>query len=303
MLTSHDDELRRFIAETRFRDQGWIVTDLDGTAIHEFEGRIAIPDVVSHGLKALSERGRPVVLNTLRFPLNVIRTFGREWNAITNAPLPLISLNGSVTGYLAPGDDDVMSFREIDAAPLGPADIDEVLEGIEGLVASGINDLVLFHYPRDWTAGERIWTPLEENIARLSEKYRSASLVHAGATSALRDALVREEPCMMLLLVDAPEDRLMAYQHAKRSSFITAKGVDKLTGLTRLAQRLGLDPAEAVGAGDTPMDSFLSGVGLSIRVGPIELEFKGLTGAIAVPDSLALGELFFRLANLLDGRD
>jgi hypothetical protein len=29
--------------------------------------------------------GRPVVLNSLRFPLSVMRTLGKEWLAIANA--------------------------------------------------------------------------------------------------------------------------------------------------------------------------------------------------------------------------
>ena len=68
-----DYELRAFLAEADFAGKGAIVTDLDGTAVHEFEGRVVIPELVSHALKHLNDLGRPVVLNTLRFPLNVIR--------------------------------------------------------------------------------------------------------------------------------------------------------------------------------------------------------------------------------------
>jgi hypothetical protein len=77
--------LRDFVAESRFAEAGGIMTDLDGTAVHEFEGRIVIPDPVSHGLKHLRDLGRPVILNSLRFPLNVIRTFGRDG---TRSPTP-----------------------------------------------------------------------------------------------------------------------------------------------------------------------------------------------------------------------
>ena len=62
--------------------------------------------------------GRPVAINTLRFPLNVIRTFGREWGAITPAPLPLVSLNGAITGNLVHARGDTVVFEEIDAVPL-----------------------------------------------------------------------------------------------------------------------------------------------------------------------------------------
>ena len=109
-----DEKLRSFLASSRFTEAGAVITDLDGTAVHEFEGRVTIPHLVSHGLKAINNRGhRPVVLNTLRFPLNVIRTFGREWHAITSAPLPLVSLNGSITGYLTESRSGEMVFEEM----------------------------------------------------------------------------------------------------------------------------------------------------------------------------------------------
>ena len=116
-----DAELKAFVAEADFVGSGAIVTDLDGTAVHEFEGRIAIPDSVSHALKHLNDLGRPVILNTLRFPLNVIRTFGREWYAITNAPLPLVSLNGGIVGYLREDAAENIVYEEIAAFPIGGA--------------------------------------------------------------------------------------------------------------------------------------------------------------------------------------
>jgi hypothetical protein len=128
----------------------------------------------------------------------------------------------------------------------------------------------------------------------------SASQVLSTEVAELRAMMVEGEACMLLLLVDAPEDRLMAYQHAKRSSFVTRKGVDKLVGLQDLAKRLGLDLAQAVGAGDTPMDSFLAGVGLAVQVGPLPLEYHGLSETVRVRDSLELGALLFRLAELHD---
>src|SRR4051812_36534682 len=98
LAQSIEGQLQSFLDGSRFARDGAVVTDLDGTAIHEFEGRAIIPDPVSHGLKRLNDLGRPVILNSLRFPLNVIRTFGREWYGITNAPLPLVSLNGGIMG-------------------------------------------------------------------------------------------------------------------------------------------------------------------------------------------------------------
>jgi hypothetical protein len=80
LASNIDDDLRVFLRESAFLTSGAVVTDLDGTAVHEFEGRIAIPDPVSHGLKHLNDLGRPVVLNTLRFPLNVMASSSpRVW--------------------------------------------------------------------------------------------------------------------------------------------------------------------------------------------------------------------------------
>ena len=84
-----------FHRRSGFAERGGVVTDLDGTAVHEREGRVLIADPVAEGLRELAMQGRPVVLNTLRFPRNVIDTFGRVWSAITSEPLPLVSLNGS----------------------------------------------------------------------------------------------------------------------------------------------------------------------------------------------------------------
>jgi hydroxymethylpyrimidine pyrophosphatase-like HAD family hydrolase len=298
---SIDDELRTFVERSRFGREGAVITDLDGTAVHEFEGRVVIPDAVSHGLKHLRDLGRPVILNTLRFPLNVIRTFGREWYAITNARLPLISLNGSLMGYLHETGEGEIAFDEIKAFPLEPSEIDEVLTGIQGLVNDGITDLIVFYYPRDWTQGELIWTPAPEQIATIQAKYRSATAVVSTSVAELGETLHAQDICMMLLLINAEEDRLMAYQHAKRSNFVTHKGVDKLSGTQALAGLLGIDLAHAVGAGDTPMDSFLKGVGLAVQVGDLALEYKGLLATLKVRDSLELGALLFRLAELQRG--
>jgi hydroxymethylpyrimidine pyrophosphatase-like HAD family hydrolase len=298
MENDNSPALREFVAESRFAEAGGIMTDLDGTAVHEFEGRIVIPDPISHGLKHLRDLGRPVILNSLRFPLNVIRTFGREWYAITNAPLPLVSLNGGLTGYLVETAGGEIAFEEIDAFPLTGSEIDEVLVGIEGLVAGGVDDLLLFFYPRDWTRGELIWTPSPDRVPDVEGKYRSASEVFFAGVEELKARLHAEDQCMLFLLINVEQDRLMAYQHARPSSFVTHKGVDKLSGAEAVAARLGIDLAHSVGAGDTPMDNFLKGVGLAVQVGPLDLEHKGLRQTVKVPNSLELGALLFRLAEL-----
>ena len=87
---------------------------------------------------------------------------------------------------------------------------------------------------------------------------------------------------MIFLLVEIEEDRLMTYQHTKRSNFVTRAGVDKLFGAQAAMARLGLDLAHCVGAGDTPMDNFLKGVGLAVPVGPLDLEFHGLQQTVRI---------------------
>ncbi len=292
--------LRRFVASSRFATDGGIVTDLDGTAVHEREGRTVIAEPVESGLKALAERGCPVVINSLRFPLSVIRTFGREWYAVTGAPVPTVALNGSQIGRIVADASHALAFEEIDAFPLSADDIDEVLEGVRGLLDARIDDVLLFYYPRDWSEGEAVWTPLAARTASVADKYASASRIVASGVDALADRLHAEDICMMMLLVDVPQDRRMAYQHTKRSSFFTRRNVDKLHGARAIARQVGIDLDASVGAGDTELDTFLAGVGLSIIVGNAELDFKGNAETLRLDDSLALGALFFELASLID---
>lgn len=295
--------LRAFVRDSGFADRGAVITDLDGTAVLEREGRAHVAPEVEAGLKLLSDLGRPVAINTLRFPLNVVRTFGRAWGAITAAPLPLVTLNGAQTGYLVHASGDAVVFEELDATPLTDTDVEEVLRGVAGMVEGGVHDLLLFHYPRDWTAGEHIWTPDPGRADAARAKYRSASEVFAAPLPELRARLLERELCMIFLLVDLPQDRLMAYQHARPSSFVTRGGIDKLAGAERLAGLLGFDLAQSVGAGDTPMDIFLRGCGLAVQVGPVPLEHRGLSGTVRVPDSAALGAVLHRLAALQSGVD
>ncbi len=293
-----EEALQAFVRGSGFATSGAVVTDLDGTAVLEREGRVFVAPEVEFGLKHLRDLGRPVAINTLRFPLNVVRTFGRAWASITDAPLPLVSLNGAITGHLVHSRGDAVVFEEIDAVPLTAAEIDEVLVGVRGLVDGGVTELLLFHYPRDWTAGEIIWTPDPARVDAARAKYRSASEVFSGEVAEVEARLREREICMIFLLVEVPQDRLMAYQHAKPSSFVTHGGIDKLAGTERLAAALGFDLAQSVGAGDTPMDSFMRGCGLAVHVGGMLLEHKGLAGTVRVADSAALGDVLQRLAIL-----
>jgi hypothetical protein len=195
-----------------------------------------------------------------------------------------------------------MAFEEIAAFPLTVEEIDEVLRGVQGLLDGGIKDVLVFYYPRDWRIGEVIWTPLPDKVIHVKEKYKSVSAVTAVEFAKLREQMTTEEICMIFLLIEAPEDTLMAYQHTKRNNFFTHKAVDKLFGTQKIATHLDIELEHSIGAGDTPMDNFLTGVGLAIHVGDFDLEFKGLYQTIKLKNSFELGELLFRLADLQQAR-
>ncbi|HEX6731605.1 MAG TPA: HAD hydrolase family protein [Pyrinomonadaceae bacterium] len=293
-------KLQQFIVESNFATAGAVITDLDGTAVHEYQGKVVIPSEVEFGLKRHYDLGRPLVLNSLRFPLSVIRTFGKEWYRIANAPIPSVTLNGSLIGFVKDVDSELM-FEEAAAFPLSAIEIGEALEGVNALLANGIKNLLVFYYPRDWRIGEVIWTPSPENVEHVKEKYRSASAVTAVEFPKLHDQMLSEDVCMIFLLIDLPEDQLMAYQHTKRSNFITHKGVDKLFGARAMAEVLKFDLAQSLGAGDAELDTFLSGVGLSVLVGNNQLEFRGLIDTIKLGSALEFGALLFRAADLAGG--
>ena len=292
-------DLQRFLEKSTFAQRGGIVTDLDGTALHEDQGRIYIPKPVELGLRELHQLGRPFVLNSLRFPLSVLRTFGKDWYGVSNSPIPTVTLNGSLLGYVAKNEQDEMVFEEIAAFPLTAQDIDLILNGVEELVNGGVKNVLLFYYPRDWRMGEIIWTPTAERVLEVKERYVSASAVTAVESAKLRDQLHAEEVCMIFLLIDAAHETLMAYQHTRQNNFFTANEVDKLSGARKIAEHLGFDLAASIGAGDSEMDRFLSGVGLSILVGGFDLPFKGLLETIRLKNSFELGDLLFHLAALV----
>jgi hydroxymethylpyrimidine pyrophosphatase-like HAD family hydrolase len=271
---------------------------LDGTVVHEEQGRIYIPKPVEFALKELYDLGRPLILNTLRFPLSVIRTFGKDWYSISNSPIPTVTLNGSQLGFVTKTAQDELTFEEIAAFPLKAEEIDDVLDGVKGLLDGGINDILVFYYPRDWRMGEIIWTPVPEKVQPVKEKYTSASSVTAVEFAKLREQLHAEKLCMIFLLVNVPHDKLMAYQHTKRGNFYTREGVDKLFGAQSIAAKLGIDLSHSLGAGDTEMDNFLRGVGLAVIVGGRELGFSGSLQTIKLKTSFELGDLLFRWAEL-----
>ncbi len=289
--------LEAFVHSSRFTERGSIVTDLDGTAVHEDQGKIVIPREVELALIRLVELGRPLVLNTLRFPLSVIRSFGRDWYEISRAPLPAVTLNGSLLGRIVETRGHLV-FEEIACFPLHGDEIDRALAVVEALLDDGASNVLVFYYPRDWRMGELIWTPDPEHVISVKEKYVSASAVTAVEFPKLRAQLGAEDICMLFVSLDLPQDRLMAYQHTQESMFFTSRGVDKLSGLQAMASHLDIDLTRALGAGDTEMDCFLTGTGCAVIVGSEELPYWGLEVTLRVPDSPTFGQLLCRIAEL-----
>jgi hydroxymethylpyrimidine pyrophosphatase-like HAD family hydrolase len=296
LSASQSSQLQHFFNHSKFDECGGLIIDLDGTAIHEFEGRYSIPQSVQLGLDKIYDLGRPIVLNTLRFPLSVIRTFGKEWYKISNAPIPTVLMNGSQLGNIMLDNEGNFLYSEIDAFPLEPEEIAQVLHIVISFIKNNDFDLLVFYYPRDWRQGEVIWTPVADKIDHVQKKYLSASKVYSSSLENLQKDLLDQELCMIFLLIDVPEDRLMAYQHTKRNNFFTHKGVDKDFGAQQIANHLQFDLKHSIGAGDSEMDSFLRSVGLAIHVGNPLLSIEGIMPPLKVKNSSELGELLFELA-------
>ena len=276
LTEEHHLQLQNFFNQSNFVEEGAVITDLDGTAVHEYQSKIVIPEEVEKGLKKIHDLGRPVVINTLRFPLSVMRTFGKEWYNISRSPVPTVLMNGSQLGFMIETKDGNLVYEEITAFPLTESEKDNVLKTAEELIADGITELLVFYYPRDWTKGEIIWTPVNERISIVQNKYTSASLVYSSDINKLSDDLKSWDICMIFLLIDVAEDKLMAYQHTKKSNFFTHEGIDKLTGAEQIAEKINFSLSHSLGAGDTEMDVFLSAVGLAVHVGNPYLNFESV---------------------------
>jgi len=291
------EPLSRF-AEAGDAAKGFLALDLDGTALLEDKGKVFISSSVEKGVKAIHDLKIPVVLNTLRFPLSVIKTVGQAWYQIADVPIPTVLLNGSVLGYIK-CTHGYLHYEELAAYPLSHDEIKSILEGVAQLTKAAIDDVLLFFYSRDWQEGETLWTPKEDKVPALQKKYVSASRVISGDLERLAEELLRREVCMISLFVDRPADTLMAYQHSKRNNFFTAKGINKASGLRAVADKLNLAAGEALGAGDTEMDTFLSEVGFAVIVGRAKLSFRGRKETIRVATPVELGDLILAYAELL----
>ncbi len=292
--------LERFVQVNDPR-HSFLVLDLDGTALLEDHGKVFISSSVEKGVKALYDLKLPVILNTLRFPLSVMSTIGEAWCRLADVPILAVLLNGSLIGQIREVNGE-LNFEEMAAFPMSSAEIKAMLKGVEQLVKAEINEVLFFFYPRNWREGETLWTPNREKAPALREKFVSASRVLSGPVEQLSEELLSRQICMTSLFIDRPEDTLMSYQHSRRNNFFTKKNVSKASGLHAIAKKLNLNPAGAVGAGDTEMDTFLSEVGFSVVVGEAKLSFRGLSHTVRVSTPLKLGELIITYAQLLSGK-
>jgi hydroxymethylpyrimidine pyrophosphatase-like HAD family hydrolase len=298
-LADYLPRLQQFLRESRFAERGVVMTDLDGTAVHEVEGRVLLSRSVELGLQQVHAAGREVLINTLRFPLSVMRAFGADWRRASGSDMTVVTLKGSLIGRVVGTQGGELAFEEIQAFPLSAEEIDEVLEGVRGLCEQGALELLVFLYPRQWQQGELIWTPDPQRVLHVQDKYRSASRVFSGGVEVLEAALRAQPLCMVFLLIDAPQDRLMAYQHTERTRFVTHQGIDKRAGALALAASLGVALADSVGAGDADADTFLDEVGLAAIVGNQDVAFKGRFDTVRLPDAPAFGEMLLAIAQAL----
>lgn len=289
-------QLQNFFNQSLFPEEGAVITDLDGTAIYEHQGRYLIPQSVELGLKSIYDLGRPVVLNTLRFPFSVMRTFGKEWYSISNSPIPTVLMNGSQLGYIVTNSKGEFAYEEIAAYVLTQQEIDDVLASITRLVEQNVENLLVFYYPRNWQLGEIIWTPVKESVPHVQKKYMSAAEVISGGVEVISAELKKQEICMIFMLVDLPEDKLMAYQHTKKNNFFTHQGVNKRFGAEQIADKLGFSLKHSLGAGDSEMDTFLTAVGQAVHVGNPFLSYESILPPIRLQGSAELGDLLFQLA-------
>jgi hydroxymethylpyrimidine pyrophosphatase-like HAD family hydrolase len=297
LTLQQSDELNNFIHKSNYLTKGAVITDLDGTAVHENSGTTIIHKDVETGLKNVYETGRPVVINTLRFPLSVIRTFAKEWYNISNLPIPVILLNGSQLGFIRQHEEGFI-FDQLVAFPLKESEKAKVVNSIEGFKEI-INDLVLFYYPEDWTKGETIWTADKNKVPLLQNKYKSAEKVITGSLQDLSGLLNNGSICMILILIESTKDKLMAYQHTRRNNFITSANVNKDYGSREMARLLEFNLDDSVGAGDSEMDVFLNTTGISIHVRNEKLPFKGKYSTLKLDDFHDFGYLLKYLSNPL----
>ncbi|GLU51210.1 HAD hydrolase family protein [Dyadobacter frigoris] len=275
-------------------EQGGLITDLDGTLIRQDGGRYFMPDPVSTGLQGIYNTNCPVVINSIRFPLSVINTFAKQWFSISKVSVPLVTLNGSQTGYIHKDKKGGFTFEEVESFPLGQKELASFISDLENITEGGGNALA-FYYPRDWKKGEIIWTADPDKVAETKQKYKSASHVHAGDIKSL-DQHLGNEDISMIFLLDLREDSGIPARHSDHKDFYTAKNVNKSSGAKNMVKHLDRQIHHFIGAGDTPMDVFLKEVGLALKVGRMDLGFECKSPVVQIDHIEDIGDVFNEIA-------
>jgi hydroxymethylpyrimidine pyrophosphatase-like HAD family hydrolase len=295
-LTEEQKKLiQDYASHPDFRQYGGLMTDLDGTIVQHQEGNYAIPYQVQACLNDLYRVNCPIILNTIRFPISIIKTFAPVLYPIAQHPIPVISLNGSQWGYIAPGENEDFSFTEAGAQPLKPAEIKRFMANLRFLVQHKVPHIAAFYYPRDWTKGEIIWSAEESRVAEMAQTYKSASRVYSSSLPVLENNLTAEEISMIFLLVKKDLIPGKYLQHDLKDFYTTA-GVNKLAGAHAFVNQLGRTLQNFIGAGDTPMDVFLQETGAVIKVGNLPLDFDCQATILPVETVSEMGEVFTQIA-------
>lgn len=295
-LTEEQQKIvRDFVSHPNFKQQGGLMTDLDGTIVQHQDGNYTIPLEVQAGLTELYRVNCPVLLNTLRFPLSIIETFAAVLYPLAQLPIPVISLNGSQWGYISQGENKEFSFIEAGAKPLTSAEINSFMADIRLLVQNKVPHIAVFYYPRDWTKGEIIWSAEQDRVAEMRQTYKSASQVYSSSLAVLEKNLADEEISMIFLLV---KKDLIQGAHLQRDlkDFYTTAGANKLAGAHAFVNQLGRNLLHFIGAGDTPMDVFLKETGAVIKVGSYPLDFHCQATILPVETVSEIGEVFTWIA-------
>ena len=294
LLKEQKKQIADFSNRLDFINKGGLMTDLDGTVIQERNGKHLIPAEVQQGLTDIYDTSCPIILNTIRFPLSVIKTFAFDWYHMSKTSVPLVSLNGSQIGYIDIDKKSNFTFQEVDAFPLREEDVKKFISDIEEILGNG-GSVMAFYYPRKWSKGEIIWTPEKEKVSEIKAKYRSASHVYSTNIQSFKEDLEAEDISMIFLLATIM-DANASYLHTNHKNFYTRQNVDKLHGAKKIISYLDREIENFIGAGDTPMDVFLKDVGQVIKVGNMDLNFHCKSPTIQLEHVPDIGEVFTEVA-------
>lgn len=296
----HHRALERFVGSSDIRKGAWFI-DLDGVIFNQDKrGKITVSKEAEGGIRDMLAMGCPVIINSLRFPVSLIKSVAASWLLMFEKEIPAVLLKGSLIGRFVKRAGAII-FEEKIAYPLKEKEIDEIVNGVADSLESHLVDrphiLGVYFYPRDWRTGEIVWVPEGTRITKsVRDKFVNASEVFTCNIDELRMRIKKAGPCMVATLVD----KYRTDESRSPMDFYTTKDVDKASGTHKIAEMLGISLTDSAAAGDSLMDIFLNEVGLAVCVqsGKEKLEFKGTNETLVVASSAELGEVMSSLARL-----